>query len=340
MQINGILFNSDLNDILTELKNQLVINQIPLLDKIKDSGDDIMVCCPYHKNGQERKPSAGIRKTDGLFHCFTCGETHSLQEVISHCFGNEEIGGMWGWNWLLKNFVSVNVEERKDVVLDYNRNSNMPTSRPGIVNYITEEELDSYRYTHPYMYQRKLTDDIIELFDIGYDKNTDCITFPVRDVEGNALFVARRSVKTKFFNYPQGVEKPVYGLYEYYRAYRSVHDYIYGGGRCNGKTYALHRLTEIIICESMLDALTCWVYGRYAVALNGLGNELQFKQLRELPCRKLILATDNDEAGMRARSRIKRNVKNKIVTEYLLPEGKKDINELSLEEFNNLEEVF
>jgi DNA primase len=90
----------------------------------------------------------------------------------------------------------------------------------------------------------------------------------------------------------------------------------------------------------MLDALTAWVYGKYAVALNGLGNELQFKQLRELPCRKIILATDSDEAGMKARKRIRANVKNKIITEYILPRGKKDLNELSRKEFDNLEEVF
>ena len=186
------------------------------------------------------------------------------------------------------------------------------------------------------MYKRRLTDEVIELFDIGYDKKLQSITFPVRDIQGNCLFIARRSVNTKFFNYPKGVEKPLYGLYEYHKlcTTRIV------GGRCNGKTEFLKRLNEVIVCESMLDALTAWVYGRFAVALNGLGNELQFQQLRDLPCRKLILATDNDEAGLKARVRIRKNVTNKLITEYILPKGKKDINELSEEEFNNLEEVF
>ena len=51
----------------------------------------------------------------------------------------------------------------------------------------------------------------------------------------------------------------------------------------------------------MIDSLTCWVYGRYAVALNGTGNENQFKTLRNMPNRKFILATDMDEAGLKAR---------------------------------------
>ena len=74
---------------------------------------------------------------------------------------------------------------------------------------------------------------------------------------------------------------------------------------------------------------------------NGLGNELQFKQLRELPCRKIILATDMDESGLTARKRIRMNMQNrKIVTEYIFPKGRKDANECTKEELINLQEVF
>ena len=350
MIINEVMFNASLNEILVELKAQLNANKINLFRTFKDSGNNIMTECPYHKGGQERKPSAGFHKDTGVFHCFTCGETHSLQEVISNCFGKDDYG-VYGWNWLLKNFLTIGVEERKDVRLDLERdtidrvndidvsnagsiiNSNnvgRRSDKSNITNYISEQELDDYRYIHPYMYERKLTDEIISTFDIGFDKDTESITFPIRDIHGNTLFVARRSTKVKWFNYPSGAEKPLYGLYELYYTCSVSH----------GLLIKNTEIVDVIVCESMLDALTCWVYGKYAVALNGLGNELQFKQLRELPCRKLILATDNDEAGLKARKRIRQNVKNKIITEYILPKGKKDINELSKEEFDNLEEVF
>jgi DNA primase len=320
MKINDVQFNCDLEDIITELQSQLALNHIQLLQKKRDTSKDIMIQCPYHGNGQESNPSAGISKKDGTFHCFACNEVHSLQEVISHCFGHhEDAFGRWGWKWLNKNFSSVSVEYRKEIEIDCRRNTDVVTTHNDI-SYISEEELDSYRYFHPYMYKRRLTDEIIELFDIGYDKNTDCITFPIRDINGNTLFIARRSVKTKYFNYPQGVEKPLYGIYELYQLEQFP--------------------KEVIVCESMLDALTAWVYGKYAVALNGLGNELQFKQLRELSCRKLILATDNDDAGQKARKRIKEHIKNKIITEYQLPERKKDLNELEFTEFENLLEIF
>ncbi len=350
MKINDIQFNAELEDILQELIAQLRANGIPLIQKYKDGPTHIQICCPYHNNGMERRPSAGIRKEDGIFHCFACGEIHSLQEVISYCFGyTDDIVGKFGWQWLLKNFATVQVEERKDVILDYYRNdgnirsdfiSNSIRDKSGYrqsdkrvrqdsemgKRYVTEEELDKYRYIHPYMYKRGLTDEVIEIFDIGYDSATESLTFPVRDVAGHTLFIARRSVKTKFFNYPKGVEKPLYGLYEM--------SYVYNFDIGNYPD-------EVIVCESMLDALSFWTVDKCAVALNGLGNELQFKQLRELPCRKIILATDSDERGMSARKRIRENLHStKIITEYIFPKGRKDANECTKEELRNLVEIF
>ena len=344
MKINDVQFNVELEDILLELVSQLRANNIQLIQKYKDGPTHIQICCPYHSNGMERRPSAGLRKEDGIFHCFACGEVHSLQEVISYCFGyTDDVVGKFGWQWLLKNFATVQAEERKDVNIDCSRTiSNSGIDR--LDNFVTEEELDKYRYTHPYMYKRGLTDDIIELFDIGYDSATDCITFPIRDVDGNCLFIARRSVKTKFFNYPEGVEKPLYGLYEIDCKVCEFIDKQSGrdiSGYIHKPSYEQSYPKEIIVCESMLDALSFWTVGKYAVALNGLGNELQFKQLRELPCRKIILATDMDERGLDARKRIRLNIQNrKIITEYYFPKGRKDANECSKEELMNLEEVF
>lgn len=320
MIINNVIFNIDLIDILTELKAQLNINGISLFNKMKDTNNDIMIQCPYHNNGQERKPSAGIQKSNGQFHCFACGESHTLPEVISHCFGWNDVFGVRGFEWLLKNFATISVDRRKDIQLDFDREHKKQD-----INYVAEKELDSYRYYHPYMYKRKLNNKIIDLFDIGYDKETQCITFPQHDINGNVLFIARRSVNTKFFSYPENVEKPLYGLYQLNREYQM-----------HGNTI----IDEVIICESMLDCLSCWVWGKKALALNGLGSDMQFKQLNSLQCRKLILATDNDTRGLQARKNIRKHIKNKLVTEYIFPENVKDINDMTQEQFLNLREVF
>lgn len=322
MEVNNHVILDDTQDILIELRKQLELNGVKRFAKFIDSGNNIQTNCPFHKEGQERKPSFGINKNTGECHCFGCGWSGTLSEMISNCFGKDDFGD-YGNKWLIRNFLSVAVESRPDIDVDFCRRRKITSETR---KYISEQELNSYRYTHPYMYKRKLTDEIIDLFDIGYDKNTECITFPNRDINGNCLFVARRSVKTKFFNYPQDVEKPVYGLYE-----------------CNicAKTIKNWFPDEIIICESMIDALTCWVYGKYAVALNGTGNENQFKTLRNMPNRKFILATDMDEAGLKARERIRQSLGNKLVTEYVWDINiAKDINDMNKEYFDSLKEVF
>lgn len=316
MIINDTIFNTDCMEIIQELKAQLRINGIDLLQVVNDTPNNVMVACPYHKGGQEKRPSMGVRKSDGVCHCFACDTVVDLPQMISHCFGEDDMVGAFGWQWLLKNFLTVSIENRKDIPLDLDRHR-----REYECKFVSDEELDSYRYLHPYMYKRRLTDEIIETFDVGYDKNTDCLTFPIRDIRGNTLFIARRSVKGKYFNYPSKAEKPLYGIYE------------------------LCRVTpfpkEVIICESMLDALTAWVYGKYAVALNGLGTELQFAQLRSLPCRKYIIATDMDKAGYGARMRIREHIPNKMVTEYTWELSKaKDLNDMDFDMFQNLKEIF
>lgn len=223
------------------------------------------------------------------------GESCSLEQLISRCFGKDDLG-QFGLNWLKNNFLG-DILDKRSIYINTDRK---PVKTNSNNNYIDEKELEQYRFYHPYMYERKLTNEVIDLFDIGYDENTDCITFPIKDKNGSCLFIARRHTKYKYFNYPNNVEKPVYGIYELYKL----------------KEFP----NEIYICESMLDALTLWTYKKYAVALNGLGTRTQYEELNNLPCRKFILATDNDEAGMNARLRLRKNLKNKIITEIQLPQ--------------------
>lgn len=317
-------------EVLNELKTQLALNGIQRFAEFKPGPRNIQFNCPIHAGGQERKPSCGISTVNnegvpaGIVHCFTCGYTATLEQMISHCFGKDD-DSAFGREWLIKNFLTISIENRKDIILDLQRGNNKITN-----NYITEEELDSYRYYHPYMYKRRLTDEVIEQFDVGYDNHFElkdkfgkvksvlrCLTFPVRDINGNTLFIARRSVDIKFFHYPEGANKPVYGLYELPKDAK-----------------------EVIVCESILNALTCYVYGKPAVALLGLGTEYQYDQLRKLGCRKIITALDPDAAGQRATARLKKALSgSKLVTSYIIPEGK-DINDLEKEEFENLQELF
>lgn len=326
MNINGVQLDVELMSILSELKSQLDANGINLFYKMFDSGDDVMVCCPYHKGGQERRPSAGIRKSDGLLHCLACGKTVGLDEMIANCFGRTD--PVWGYRWLLQNFAVVKVENRKELNFDISRKKR-PTRKQA--ESVSEEELDSYRYIHPYLYERGLTDEVIERFDIGYDKVTDSITFPVRDWRntdfGKTMFIAKRQIKTKRFDLPKDREKPLYGLYE-------INQIIKSDRRIFG-------CQMIYVCEGLFDCLRLWSNNLPAVAGFGcLFSEYQMKLLAGAPTRKLILAFDNDKAGRDGAERVRQSVKHMLITEVILPPGRKDIGECTDEEIQNLKEVF
>ena len=312
MIINNIEYLMDSIDIINLLRADLAMHNIHLMEKEpRESGDNIQVQCPYHGSGQERKPSAGIRKSDGIFHCFACGETHTLPEVISHCFGHS--GESYGLQWLDANI--------PDKVATLGRSIYKGKSKKTeISEFVSEEELDNYRWNHPYWSTRGITNEsIIEFFDLGYDRDKKMITFPVRDIQGRCEFVAKRSVITKFFQYPSGVSKPLYGLYELHEAQSIGED-----------------IQKVIVCESMIDCILLWQSGHFAVALNGLGNDRQFKQLKELDCKNLVLATDNDDAGQKARARIRKNVQNKWISEIIFQKNRKDVGECSREEIDNI----
>ena len=331
IQIWGQPVLASVEDVLKQLRLELRAEGFELLHDIKRTNQNLMVTCPFHKDGKERKPSCGISTVEtregnrvfpaGTAHCLTCGYSSELPEFVSGVLGKQD-RGMEGYKWITSRFASVTVENRKPLQLNMERSRNRTAGQP--VKYVTEEELQKYRYLHDYMYFRKLNDRVIEYFDVGYDKETDSLTFPVHDLDGNVLFVQRRSVAKKGFMNESITQKGsvVYGLYDVYNN--------------------LSWIKEVIICESIIDALTCWTHRVPAVSIMGaLPTNIQLNLLAKLPIRKYVIGLDNplvDEAGKKGSIRIAETLgKTKLINYLKFPEGVKDINEMTPDQFLNRE---
>lgn len=323
----------DMIDVLNKLEAEGLIKQA------KKTGKHMMIHCPFHSDGKEKHPSCGVLLEDvvsdgkkvaaGHFNCFSCHTSKKLVDAVDYLL-KEQNRGIDGVTWLRQNVPDYDpgftdhfdyllpkelVQELTNkYALDYMKGINNKKT-----TYVSEEELAKYRYTVPYMYERKLTDELIERYDVGYQadwippgrkKALPCITFPVRDMYGRTLFFCRRSIKGKLYNYPEGVTKPVYGIYELPKDCKSV-----------------------VICESIINALTVTRYGLNAVALMGTGNQYQLKQLKRLGVTEFVLCLDGDEAGWKATAKLKKALKGTaIVWTVHVPEGK-DVNDLSEQEF-------
>lgn len=317
-EVNGMSIDVSGEQLINDLKLSLEQNGIHLFRRIKAGNNNIQFSCPIHKEGQENKPSCGLLLTDvykgntkydaGTVHCFTCGYTATLDEFISNCFGYED-GGIIGNRWLKINYKTELIQKKREFNLSINRRKTI-TELPTI----PEEILDGYRYTHPYMFTRGLTNSLIEDFDIGYDSATNSLTFPVSNEKGEVKWIQTRNVDVKFYKIPEGVVKT---------------DYVYGAYECR-KANA----KEIYICESPLNALTYWKYGKYAVALFGVGGGNQYEILKRLPARHYICALDNDEAGNKGTARIVEKLRECKLLSKVIYTDSRDINDLQEECLN------
>lgn len=304
--------NATFEQILKALRSEAMIKGYPYLKDMRIKHSSIQITCPYHSLGQESNPSAGILTVDkeglkaGVFHCFCCGQKSNIFKLIAFVLGQGEDNPQFGRKWLVDNFGGIyHYTAPKLQTLD--------DLLPKPKNFVTEEELKNYRgIYHPYAEQRKITREVAAKYDVGYDTKSQCLTFPVKDEWDRVVFCFRRGIKGRYFNYPEEAEKPVYGA-EFARDVRS----------------------PVIVCESVINALTCVGWGYSAVALMGTGNKKQFKQLENFQALILVLGLDGDEAGRKATKRIQENIPNKIFKVLDIPTGK-DINDLTKEEFDKL----
>lgn len=302
------LISADMITILDRLKIQL---RKPLFAQISQKSHNLMTCCPIHKGGQEQHPSCCIT-TDkdskyeyGFVHCFTCGYNASLPKMVADCFDESYDFGV---KWLIDNFGDTIVESC----------SLLPpiveTKQRVAKKYLPEETLKQYNYYHPYMWKRGLTKEIVDKFQIGYDKITNSIVFPIRDSNGGLVGVTKRKVDTKYFYIDEHMQKVVYLL-----------DYI-----------LKNKITTVYICESQLDALRLHTWGYAGVALLGTGCEEQYDILNKSGITTYFLCFDGDYAGRLGIQKFKKNIKDTaLINVVQLPNGK-DICDLTKEEFEKL----
>ena len=182
---NNKLIETPIRELLNLLQQQLYLNGKNKLKTVDFKYNNARITCPIHKDGQEAKPSCDVLLVDktnfdgsiinaGTVHCFSCGYKASFPKFVADCL---DMTYRQATEWLLNVSKYSFIEDERDLDCDLESNtkselySNLPS--------ITLDELKSYDYIHDYMFKRKLTIDVINKFEVGYDPITDSITFPV-----------------------------------------------------------------------------------------------------------------------------------------------------------------
>lgn len=311
--INNHIIDAELYDILLKLNMD---TNGKYLKQIRVSGDNIAVSCPFHKDGQENHPSCFVYSRHdseevefGVFQCFTCKTKGSLYKLVAQCL---ECSVEQAKQWLVEHF-SHTIQEHTLQLTDIDL-----SKRHEQKQYLDESVLEPFRYIHPYIVnKRKISPEIVKKFSVGWNKETDSITFPVWDKHNHLVGITERSVNTKRFYNPSGVDLPVYLL-----------------------NFVLNEnITEVYVVESQIDALYLWTMGYPAIALIGTGGKKAYNQLKNSGIRIYHLCFDGDMAGRHGAIRFIKNMsENLFIDVVVLPEGK-DVNDLSKEEFDSLEHI-
>ena len=81
------------------------LDDLRLIRKNRVIGNWYSVYCPFHNNGQERKPSCGVvihteyrngqEYRAGLWHCFSCGATVNIFQIAAVTHGLPYNGEDW-----------------------------------------------------------------------------------------------------------------------------------------------------------------------------------------------------------------------------------------------------
>lgn len=174
------------------------------------------------------------------------------------------------------------------------------------------------RAVHPYWIER-FDEPTARKHRLGYDREHAAVTYPLRDPAGRVLGVVRRALdpdqKPKY-KYPYGVDitKNLYG-------------------------YTHERKPLVALVEGALDAVACDRVGIPALAL--YGSRISAEQIRlieRMDPELIVIATDLDKAGERAKWAIANAFKHKMLARLSWPRGwGKDVDEIGPEK---LEEVW
>lgn len=135
---------ASVEQILRDLK--LMLFAEGLLRDQNNTGSDVMVTCPFHKGGHERKPSCGVSLKEkitpdktyeaGTVHCYTCGYTADLPTFISDLLG---MGNpMEGFKWLVGHY-NYSANDREEIQFNFFRGTD-----EGQVAAMDEGEVEEY----------------------------------------------------------------------------------------------------------------------------------------------------------------------------------------------------
>ncbi len=289
-----------------QIRRSLLASGIEIVSEVDI---DFIIFCPFHNN--TRTPAAEVHKTNGLFYCFACQETKELTEVIMQASGRSyfEAARLIDSKSDSKNLVEALEEtlSKKPEFEEYDLS---------MIERLHNNALNNIKAIEYYK-SRKITKDSVIKYKLGYSEKQDMVTIPVYSPDGLCLGFVGRSIEGKVFKNTPGLPKSK-TLFNIQRA---------------------KRFDKVFVVESSFDAIRLEQVGVHAVATLGATISKEQRKLLKQYFNQVIVLGDNDEAG--------KNMSKKMISYFgngciapSLPEGIKDVSDLTNEDLKNFVNKF
>lgn len=266
-----------------------------------------LIFCPFHYN--VNTPACEVDKSNGMFICFSCGETGSIIDMIMRTTNRNYFEAMRMIN------------SRKDVV-DIEREVDQAIEAPSD---LPEFDMDLIRRLHTslmnsdrakeYFANRNITQESAVTFMLGYSEKQDMVVVPVFSVENICLGFVARSIEGKSFKNSTGLPKSK-TLFNINNVKRQ----------------------KMVVVESSFDVIRLSQLNIPAVATLGATVSKSQISLLQTYASSIIVCPDNDDAGSGLIDKIVKNIKNREIEVVRLNKGK-DIGDLAdneiLDTFHN-----
>ncbi len=274
-----------------------------------------MACCPFHT---ENNPSFSVKESEGIFKCFSCGESGDAIDFVSKIKDIEPldavklIAEMYGISDIKPEAPSATIRTAKP---DKTARNPVRSIKQAITEYIKAcaAEIDKTDY----FIKRGLSKETIKRFSLGYDTVKKCVVVPY---SSKLDYYQTRSTEGKEFRKPPTEEAGAEPLW-------------------NAK--AISANGAVFVVESPICAMSIMQYGGTAVSLCGTGGIN--KLIAEISAKKskcsFILCLDNDDPGKTAQQELANRLSelNIRYIPYNIAAECKDPNELLMKNPKQLE---
>ena len=338
---------------LKQLKND--VSLLRLIEsqghEVIKQGKDHVMCCPFH---EDKTPSLKISAAKNLFNCFGCGASGT---VIDWVMKTQGLSFRHACEVLLNDAgISLDANTKKySTKPKLNNPLSVGADNEAVLNQVVNYYHQMLKQTPEalaYLKSRGLNNTaLIETFKLGFANRTLGFRLPAKNrKEGKAIRsqlqeigILRQSGHEHFNGSivvpvidQSGKVCEIYGrkIRNNLRKGTPKHLYLPGAhaGVFNAESLKLDK--EVILCESLIDAMTFWVNGyrnvTCAYGTGGFTDEL-LQTFKDNKIKRVLIAYDRDKAGNEAADKLSEKLNKEHIDTYriLFPQGM-DANEYAL----------